>query len=178
LPFSPSIIALIIEVISDLSSNKNKIKNNEKMNHSTDVVERFSYIKEGKKLVPEELPTHLQLSKTGKKISSFSKVFFRLDRNSPSPTLVPGHSAFPIHPWLNRQITVREAARIQTFPDNIEFLGGSGSQCKQVGNAFPPLAAETFANFIIKAIENNWIKSNVSNLAYYSLIDYKNTSDD
>jgi DNA (cytosine-5)-methyltransferase 1 len=66
---------------------------------------------------------------------------------------------------------VREAARIQTFPDHIEFIGNHGQQCKQVGNAFPPMAAETFANNIAKAISNNWIESETSNLAYYSLIE-------
>lgn len=163
----------IKEVISDLALKRSEkvYKNHTPMSHSKDVQERFSFIKEGKKLNPEDLPKKLQLSKTGNKISSFSKVFFRLNRNAPSPTLVPGHSAFPIHPWLDRQLTVREAARIQTFPDNIEFLGTNGNQCKQVGNAFPPLAAETFANFIIKAIENNWKQSEISNLALYSLVE-------
>jgi DNA (cytosine-5)-methyltransferase 1 len=85
--------------------------------------------------------------------------------------LVPGHSAFPIHPWLNRQLTVREAARIQTFPDDIEFIGSHGQQCKQVGNAFPPIAAEYLANNIEKAILNDWKDDNTSNLAYYSLVD-------
>ncbi len=70
------------------------------MNHSPEVVERFSYIKEGCKIVSEDLPEHLKYSRTGKLIKSFSKVLFRLDRNQPSHTLVPGHSAFPIHPWL------------------------------------------------------------------------------
>ena len=163
----------IKEVISSLDTNTayKTFKNHAPMKHDEKVMERFSFIKEGKKLDPEDLPEKLKLSKTGNKIQSFSKVFYRLNRNLPSPTLVPGHSAFPIHPWLNRQITIREAARIQTFPDSFEFFGGSGDQCKQVGNAFPPLAAETFANYIIKAIENGWTKDKVSNLALYSLID-------
>lgn len=161
------------EVLLGLETIKSQSKyfNHTPMNHSADVVERFSYIKEGCKIIPDELPEHLKLSRTGKEIQSFSKVFFRLDRDNPSHTLVPGHSAFPIHPWLHRQLTVREAARIQTFPDNIEFLGNHGQQCKQVGNAFPPMAAETIANSIAKAISNNWMEEDTSNLAYYSLIE-------
>lgn len=161
------------EVLLGLETMKSQSKyfNHLPMNHSPDVVERFSYIKEGCKISPEELPEHLKYSRTGKEIQSFSKVFFRLDRDKPSHTLVPGHSAFPIHPWLNRQLTVREAARIQTFPDSIEFLGNHGQQCKQVGNAFPPMAAETIANSIAKAISNNWMEEETSNLAYYSLIE-------
>ena len=161
------------EVITGLANpnTQGKIFNHTPMNHSAEVVERFSYIKEGFKIDPEDLPAHLKYSRTGNLIQSFSKVLFRLDRNKPSHTLVPGHSAFPIHPWLNRQLTIREAARIQTFPDDIEFLGSHGQQCKQVGNAFPPQAAETFANILAKAISNDWKEEETSNLAYYSLIE-------
>lgn len=161
------------EVLLGLETKQSQSKylNHLPMNHSEDVMERFSYIKEGLKLNPEDLPVHLKYSKTGNEIKSYSKVFYRLDRNQPSHTLVPGHSAFPIHPWLDRQLTVREAARIQTFPDNIEFIGNHGEQCKQVGNAFPPMAAETIANSIAKAISNNWNEDETSNLAYYSLIE-------
>jgi DNA (cytosine-5)-methyltransferase 1 len=161
------------EVIDDLAIDKTQSKyfNHTPMSHSEKVMERFSYIREGFKLEPGQLPEHLKLSQFGKEIQSFSKVFFRLDRNKPSHTLVPGHSAFPIHPFLNRQLTVREAARIQTFPDNLEFLGSHGQQCKQVGNAFPPMAAEVFANMIAKAISNDWKEENLSGLVHYSLIE-------
>ena len=153
----------------DKEKSSSKFFNHIPMNHSPEVVERFSYIEEGKKINPELLPDHLKYSRTGKPIKSFSKVLFRLDRNQPSHTLVPGHSAFPVHPWLDRQLTVREAARIQTFPDEVEFLGTNGQQCKQVGNAFPPMAAEVFANLIAKTISNDWKEENLSNLAKYSL---------
>lgn len=69
----------------------------------------------------------------------------RLRANAPSPT-VTAHmgkdlSDF-IHPYLNRTLTVREAARLQGFPDAYEFMGSQASQLRQVGNAVPvPLAA-------------------------------------
>ena len=85
--------------------------------------------------------------------------------------MVPGHNAFPIHPWLNRSLTVREAARIQTFPDELEFKGSRQEQCIQVGNAFPPLLAESIANNIQKAEKNNWFPGEVPPSAYYSLIE-------
>jgi DNA (cytosine-5)-methyltransferase 1 len=161
------------EVINDLESpqSTSKYQNHTSMNHSSKVIERFSYIKEGSKLNPDDLPNHLKKSQFGTEIKSFSKVLYRLDRNLPSHTLVPGHSAFPIHPSLNRQLTVREAARIQTFPDEIEFVGSHGQQCQQVGNAFPPVAAEVFANMIGKAILNDWRDDNLSGLVSYSLIE-------
>ena len=52
------------------------------------------------------------------------------------------------HPFLNRAITVREAARIQSFPDSFKFTGNKGSQMKQVGNAVPPLLADAIASVI------------------------------
>ena len=74
-----------------------------------------------------------------------------MHRNEPSITLVPGHNAFPIHPWLNRLITAREAARIQTFPDNYKIEGNFKDQWRQIGNAVPVKMAYEIAKSI-KAI--------------------------
>ena len=54
------------------------------------------------------------------------------------------------HPYLNRAITVREAARIQSFPDDFHFFGTKTSQMKQVGNAVPPLMAKAVAEAILE----------------------------
>ena len=69
--------------------------------------------------------------------------------------MVPGHNAFPIHPILNRTLTAREAARIQTFPDTHIFFGTRQEQCIQVGNAVPPKMAEPFLKKIREYIENS-----------------------
>ena len=86
--------------------------------------------------------------------SNFSHVYKRLDRKKPSTTMVPGHNAFPIHPVLNRTLTAREAARIQTFPDTHIFFGTRQEQCIQVGNAVPPDMAEPFLNRIKEYLED------------------------
>jgi DNA (cytosine-5)-methyltransferase 1 len=56
------------------------------------------------------------------------------------------------HPYHDRSLTAREAARIQTFPDIYEFVGNTSSVCRQIGNAVPPLLAHTLASAIAKAI--------------------------
>ena len=62
----------------------------------------------------------------------------RLSYNKPSPTLVPGHSSFQIHPEKHRSITVREGALITSFPNNYKFKGNHSDRCMQIGNAIPP----------------------------------------
>ncbi|MFY7671725.1 DNA cytosine methyltransferase [Tenacibaculum sp. MEBiC06402] len=161
------------QAISDISHPESyeKYKNHVPPKHSKIVKERFSYIEEGKKMDIEKIPQHLRIgTKTGKPISNFSHVFKRLDRNKPSGTIVPGHNAFPVHPTLNRTLTVREAARLQTFPDRYVFTGPIINQCLQVGNAFPPIVAQIFAERLRTIINNKWEIENTTHLAKYSMI--------
>lgn len=141
------------------------------MQHKPLQVERYKRIPEGGKLDITALPPELRRGYRTTEVKNFSHVFRRLDRSKPSTTLVPGHNAFPIHPWLNRALTVREAARLQTFPDDVEFRGAREDQCIQVGNAFPPLLAELIANNLLKAESNGWLPGAVPKLARYSLVD-------
>lgn len=69
----------------------------------------------------------------------------RLDPSKPSKTVIAGGTGgggrSHLHPHIPRTMSVRECARLQTFPDNYEFLGPSARQFTQVGNAVPPLLA-------------------------------------
>lgn len=76
----------------------------------------------------------------------------RLDPFKPSHTLVAhlGTDTYShIHPWEPRGISVREAARLQSFPDDFLFNCSMGDAFKQIGNAVPPLMAEAIANCMI-----------------------------
>lgn len=55
-----------------------------------------------------------------------------------------------IHPEFNRPLTIRECARIQSFPDHYQFVGGIASVIQQIGNAVPPVAAEAIAMHLQK----------------------------
>ncbi len=162
------------EAIADLADEKTygKYKNHQPANHNKVVTERFSYIEEGKKMDVESLPLHLKLgSKTGKPVANFSHVFYRLDRTKPSPTIVPGHNALPVHPTLNRTLTVREAARIQTFPDDFEFVGPIINQCLQVGNAFPCIVGQMLGERLRTIVNKEWASSNTTTLAKKSMLE-------
>jgi len=144
--------------IMDLVGKENEIPNHVPLMHKPIVAARYGYVKEGCKLNIDDLPPELIVatrkdSKTGK-VANYSHVYKRLDRNKPSTTMVPGHNAFPIHPSLNRTLTAREAARIQTFPDTHIFFGTRQEQCIQVGNAVPPEMANPFLKEIMRHLKN------------------------
>ena len=161
------------EVITDLAVDTSYEKQtcHVPMKHKPLLVERYKYIPEGGKLDVEALPEHLKSGYRTKQVKNYSHIFKRLHRLRPSWTMVPGHNAFPIHPWLSRALTVREAARIQTFPDEVTFQGSRQEQCIQVGNAFPPLLAEVLAGNLVKAEANDWRAGKIPKSAYYSLIE-------
>ena len=141
-------------VICDLA----KIKIDESINHvplkhKPKNLKRYKLIPEGGRLPENNLPKELFRK-------NFGNTFKRLHRNKPSLTMVPGHNAFPIHPWLDRSLTVREGARIQTYPDNFIFVGPRHEQCIQVGNSVPVKLAKHWAKHIKKILLKRDSKKN------------------
>lgn len=128
--------------------NSNKLLNHKATNHSKLALERLALVppEQGKECLPEE---HLTKS-------IYSGTWCRMQKDDVSVTITtrfdtPSSGRFT-HPYLNRAITVREAARIQSFPDTFEFVGPKVSQMKQVGNAVPPLLANKIADSILNDI--------------------------
>lgn len=73
----------------------------------------------------------------------------RLIGSEPSLTITSASTREFVHPKQHRCLTIRECARLQGFPDDFEFCGSAADQIKQIGNAIPPLLAETFALHIM-----------------------------
>lgn len=79
----------------------------------------------------------------------------RMNSQRPCFTIDTGHNHH-FHYRANRVPTVRESARIQSFPDSFEFIGIKTSQLKQVGNAVPPLLAEAVAESIKRVLDGGF----------------------
>lgn len=134
-----------------MRENSDRLFNHVSTKHSKIALERLSMIppKGGKEYLPKE---HLTKS-------IYSGTWERMDADDISVTITtrfdtPSSGKFT-HPYLNRAITVREAARIQSFPDTFHFYGTKTSQMKQVGNAVPPMLAKAVANAIILDMKKN-----------------------
>ena len=72
----------------------------------------------------------------------------RLHSDEPSLTITGAATREFIHPTEDRTLTIREAARAQTFPDDFTFVGSQSDRIQQIGNAIPPLLARVFAEHI------------------------------
>lgn len=97
-------------------------------------------------LVPDG-GNYKNLPKKLQKIRKVNIAWTRLNSEKPSFTIDTGHRHH-FHYKFNRIPTVREAARIQSFPDSFIFYGSKTSQEKQVGNAVPPILSEVLAQSI------------------------------
>ena len=84
-------------------------------------------------------------------VRKYNPAFERMSTTRPSNTIDTGHRNY-FHYSEPRIPTVRESARIQSFPDSFEFVGTRGSQYKQVGNAVPPMLAQVIAEEIKKTL--------------------------
>ena len=124
---------------------------NQPMKHSEKTVERFKHIPEGDNIANhmDSVPDELKISKYYSRGNTM-----RLNGNDACPTLVPGHSNFPVHPKYHRSITVREAATITGFPIDYKFFGSHSKRCEEVGNAVPPPLSTAIAKQVKKLLDN------------------------
>lgn len=125
--------------------------NNEKTVQSELVVKRLSYIKPGENAWNAKIPKPYQLNVKGAKLS---QIYKRLEADKPSYTITgSGGGGTHVYHWSeNRALTNRERARLQTFPDDFEFMGSKESIRRQIGMAVPPEGAKVIFEAIFKAL--------------------------
>ena len=117
------------------------------------VQERLSFIKPGDNAWSEDIPPHLRLNVKGARLSN---IYRRMHPDLPAYTITGsgGGGTHGYHWSENRALTNREKARVQTFPDSYEFVGGATSVRKQIGMAVPPLGAKIIFEALLKCLSN------------------------
>lgn len=138
--------------------------NNEVRKLSDTVIRRLSYIKPGQNVwqAEENMPEELRI-KTRTRIS---QIYRKLDPDKPSYTITAagGGGTFGYH-WTDRELTNRERARIQTFPDDYEFVGKYSSVRRQIGMAVPCRLSNIVTTAVLNSfagIEYPWVEANLS----------------
>lgn len=135
--------------LTDLPNHKGRV-------HSQKIIERYASLKFGQR----DPKTRIN----------------KLDPNRPSFTIVVGSDAGGgkghIHPYIPREVTPRESARMQTFPDFWTFSGTSRHPIRQVGNAVPPLFAALFAAHIRKHLFDASVTINYEEAICYLGLNY------
>lgn len=105
-------------------------------------------------MTPEMLYSDVPKELRRYRADNFTDKYHRLDKDGLSRSIT-AHIAkdgyWYIHPWEDRTLTVREAARIQTFPDRFRFAGTRSDAFKQIGNAVPPLLGKAAASALSKS---------------------------
>jgi len=113
--------------------------------HSAEMLEVIKHAGQSKAALPDGLVT-----------SGFSSCYSRLEPDLPAVTLtvnfVHPSSNKCIHPYQHRALTPREGARLQSFPDDFQFVGPRSQIIKQIGNAVPPLMGRVIAESLARVL--------------------------
>lgn len=122
-------------------------------------LERFKALKQGQNF--HNLPEHLKKSYSDSKRTQ-NTIYLRLVYNEPSGTVVNVRKSMWIHPVLHRALSIREAARLQTFPDSFVFCGPKNAQYQQIGNAVPPILAKAIADHLCDYLDKGIAENKMS----------------
>lgn len=134
-----------------MRKGSNRLYNHKASNHKNIAIEKLKLIppEQGKEFLPDDMVGN----------QKFKTTWGRLKWDEVSPTIDTRFDASSNgtnnHPYLNRAITPREAARIQSFDDRFVFYGSKVHVRKQIGNAVPPLLAKAIADRIAESFRDN-----------------------
>jgi DNA (cytosine-5)-methyltransferase 1 len=134
-----------------LNSDCNYLSNHIVTETTSTALDRFRKLKPGQNFhdLDESLKTTYSDSKRTQ-----NTIYKRLNYNEVANTVVNVRKSMWIHPIHNRAISIREAARLQSFPDDYIFVGTKDSQYQQVGNAVPPLLARAVAENLLECLND------------------------
>ena len=106
----------------------------------------------------DEMKMRLEAIPIGKSLyGNYSDAWKKVDWNKPSCTVKENHGGVNVHPILNRVMTPRELATLQSFPENFIFSGSKKWQLVQIGNAVPCLLGKAIGLAILKSYDE-WSK--------------------
>lgn len=136
----------------EVEVNGEIVTGHQTLRHSKEVVDRIALIPEGGRLCDLDLPDAPK---------AFRGSYARLRWDRPSQTITSNFSkpstARCIHPEQHRGLTIREAARLQTFPDDFKFHGGKEAVRLQIGNSVPPTLAMHIGLALRQHLEENGV---------------------
>jgi DNA (cytosine-5)-methyltransferase 1 len=138
------------DAIGDLEPLENgDVSKKDKLHFAINHVERnIKWLKR----TPEGKSAHQNKDPKFRPPSGYLTTYKRIWWDRPSPAITTCFSSISsqnnVHPRDTRALTIREAARIQTFPDDFKFMNSISSIRKQIGNAVPPLLAKVLAKKI------------------------------
>lgn len=149
----------------DVVKGNKGIWNHEIPTHKADVEKRMAFVPQGGnwKDIPEEY-------RVG---GIHSNAYRRLDESKPCVTIKHAYKSMIIHPKYNRCLSIREVARLQSFPDDYVFMDSKTSQYQQLANAVPPFLAKAFANQIKQFLDQISAQESLNNMAVINNITLK-----
>jgi len=130
-----------------MRGNLRKATQNYVSKNSDLVIERYKHIKQGNNW--NDIPLEL-MSNYKDHTRCHHGIYRRLKEDEPAFVIANYRKSMLIHPTDNRGLSVREAARLQSFPDTYKFFGSLDQKQQQVGNAVPPLLAKAVFEQIMK----------------------------
>ena len=136
--------------LAKILANSRTLHNHITTNTSDVAMERFKALKQGENF--HKLTSDLVSNTYTDATRTQNTIYLRLNYDEPSGTVLNVRKSMWIHPVKDRAISVREAARLQTFPDKFVFYGTKNEQYQQVGNAVPPMMAKAIASCLAKQL--------------------------